>query len=69
MANEFANRELDCNKCQGKLVCPPCDPLDTYDIDEEALWRNIVIFLMLGVSLRVFAWGLLYYKTYNKKKF
>lgn len=68
MANEFGDRELDCNSCDGQPTCTPCDPLNTYDIEHDDLWMNIGIFVVLGACLRTLAWALLYYKTYRGKK-
>jgi hypothetical protein len=39
----------------------PCDPLDTYSIDEDDYYPNLINLVAILVALRVFTGGLLYY--------
>ena len=67
MANEFRDRDLDCHDCGNDSECVPCDPLDTYGIEEDELWLNIGMLAVIGVGLRIVCGFLLYYKTIKSK--
>jgi hypothetical protein len=61
MINEFTDADLDCEDCEGNVDCVPCDPLDTYSIDEDDYYPNLINLVAILVALRVFTGGLLYY--------
>jgi|LakMenEpi03Aug12_release.lakeMendotaPanAssembly.Ray.scaffolds.fasta_scaffold4607757_1 hypothetical protein len=59
MANEFSDRDLD---------CMGCDPLDTYGINEDNMWRNVGVLILIGVGLRVVCCLILHWKTVRSKR-
>lgn len=61
MINEFTDADLDCEDCEGKVDCVPCDPLDTYSIDEDEFYPNLINLVVILVGVRVLMVGLLYY--------
>lgn len=68
MVNEFEDRELDCNSCDGEPTCTPCDPLETYGIDTDLMWMNIGLLAVIGFLLRCVAMLFLYVKTIRRKR-
>lgn len=68
MANEFSGRDLDCNDCGDDPNCIPCDPLDTYGINEDNLWRNVGMLILMGGGLRVVCCLILHIKTVRSKR-
>jgi hypothetical protein len=62
MINEFTDADLDCEDCDiGDMFCIECDPLETYDIDEDEFFPNIFGLIGILVGLRILAAGFLYY--------
>ena len=69
MGNEFEDKDLDCNECEDNDPdCNPCDPLDAYGINEDNVWRNIGLLIVIGVGLRFVSGFILYYKTIKSKR-
>jgi len=61
MINEFTDADLDCEDCEGEIDCVPCDPLDTFSIDEDDFFLDISTLISTIGILRVIAGFFLYY--------
>jgi ABC-type multidrug transport system ATPase subunit len=69
MINEFFERDLDCADCRNDANCIPCEPLDTYGIDEDNFRVYLIVLIFIGFGVRIAAGLILYYKTARRKRF
>jgi hypothetical protein len=62
MVNQFTDITLDCEECEYSW-CKQCDPLKFFNLNEENLWLDIGMLVVIILILRIAAGVVLFVHT------